>query len=180
MDHVPHVHLTKMIEFFYNTDYNENLSEAADMSVLQLHAQMFLLADQYDIPALLSIAMRKFQARCIRSWNTLEFLHSMRDLYKLAPPSIVRLRKSACLVIREHLPEMLDDAVTAECYEKIVLEVPEFARDLLQSYIQSPLLGFCDTCRSNQSMESLQTRCQKCNKGQGGRKRMRMSSADLW
>jgi hypothetical protein len=180
MDHVPYVHLRKMVDFFYSTDYDEDLLEVANTSVLQLHAQMFLLADQYDIPGLLFIAAKKFRARCVNSWNALEFLHSIRDLYKLTPSSIIRLRETACVVIRGYLPEMLDDAMTAECFEKTVLEVPEFAKDLLQGYIDRPLMGYCDTCRCNQSMECLQTRCQNCNKGQGGRKRMRISSGDSW
>jgi hypothetical protein len=180
MNHVPYVHLRKMIDFFYSTDYDGDVLEVANTSVLQLHAQMFLLADQYDIPGLLSIAAKKFRARCIDSWDALELLQSMRDLYKLTPPSMIRLREFACVVIRGHLPEMLDDAVTAECFEKTVLEVPEFAKDLLIGYIDRPLMDYCDTCRSNQSMECLQTRCQNCNKGQGGRKRMRISSSDSW
>jgi hypothetical protein len=139
---------------------------------------MFLLADQYDIPGLLCIAAKKFHARCVNSWNALEFLHSMRNLYKLTPPSIIRLRETACVVIRGHLPEMLDDASTADCYAKTVLQVPEFAKDLLQSYIDRPLIGYCDTCRSNQSLECLQTRCRNCNKGQGCCKRMQISSGN--
>jgi hypothetical protein len=179
MNHVPYVHLKKMIDFFYSTDYDEDLPEIANTSALQLHAQMFLLADQYDIPGLLFIAAKKFRARCVNSWDALEFLQSMRELYKLTPPSIIRLRETACVVIRGRLPEMLDDAVTADCFEKTVLEIPDFAKDLLSAYISRPLMGYCDTCRSNQSMECLQTRCQNCNKGQGGRKRMRISSSDL-
>jgi hypothetical protein len=46
MDHVSHVHLRKLVGFFYSNDYDEDLPEEADISVLQLHAQMFLLADQ--------------------------------------------------------------------------------------------------------------------------------------
>lgn len=126
--------MTKMIEFFYNTYYNDNLSESADVSVLQLHtlfAQSIQTGTAFDCSA------------------TKNRLHG----------------------------DTIDDAVTAECYEKIVLAIPEFARDILQSYIQSPLLGFCDTCRSKQSMGSLQTRCQNYNKGQGGRKRIRIPGA---
>jgi hypothetical protein len=177
MDHVPHMHLRKMIDFFYSTDYDDDLSETANTSVVQLHAQMFLLADQYDIPGLLFIAAKKFRARCVDSWDA---LHSMRNLYKLTPPSMIGLREFACVVIPGHLPEMLDDAVTAECFEKTVLEVPEFTKDLLNGYIDRPLMGYCDTCRSNQSMECLQTRCQNCNKGQGGCKRMRITSGESW
>jgi hypothetical protein len=180
MNRVPYVHLKKMVDFFYSTDYDEDPPEVANTSVLQLHAQIILLADQYDIPGLLFIAEKKFRARCVDSWDALEFLHSMRELYKLTPPSIIRLRETACVEIRGHLPEMLDDAVTEDCFEKTVLEVPDFAKDLLSGYINRPLMGYCGTRRSNQSMECLQTRCQNCNKGQGGRKRMRMSSGNLW
>jgi hypothetical protein len=56
MDHMPHVNLRKMMDFFYHADYKEDPEDTAEISVLQLHAQTFLLADQYDIPGLLSIA----------------------------------------------------------------------------------------------------------------------------
>jgi hypothetical protein len=180
MNHVPFVHLKKMIDFLYSTDYDEDSLEVANTSVLQLHAQIFLLAGRYNIPGLLSIAVKKFRARCVDFWDALELLQSMRDVYKLTPPSMIRLRETACVVIQGHLPEMLDDAVTAECFEKTVLEVPDFAKDLLSGYINRPLMGYCDTCRSNQSMECLQTRCQNGNKGQGGRKRMWISDDDSW
>jgi hypothetical protein len=38
MEHLPHVHLRKMIDFFYSHDYDDDPLEAANTSVLQLHA----------------------------------------------------------------------------------------------------------------------------------------------
>jgi hypothetical protein len=176
MDHVPHVNLRKMMEFFYETDYDEDLQDTTDITILQLLVQMFLLADQYDIPGLLSIAEEKFRARCVSLGNALESLHVMRDLYAVTPPSIVRLRKIACMVLRGYLPEVLNDAVAAECYERTPLGSPEFMKDLLQSYIYGSLIGYCDMCRLNQSMECLQTRCRKCDRGHNGLRRVIMSS----
>jgi hypothetical protein len=58
-------------------DYDEASAESANGSTLQLHAQMFALADKYDIPELLSRAKGKYWKRCIEAWDSFEFLLSV-------------------------------------------------------------------------------------------------------
>ncbi|OAL42720.1 hypothetical protein IQ07DRAFT_525665, partial [Pyrenochaeta sp. DS3sAY3a] len=160
--------LENLVEFFYSMDHDEVMPEGTNVSPLQLHAQMFALADRYDISELLSVAAKKYCERCTNSWEPIEFLDSIEDVYELTPASMDSLRKAACVTIRRHLPGILDDSVTAERYEKALSENPDFAKDLLHSYIDKPLFGHCGTCHSEQSMEPLQTRCQRCKKGQSG------------
>jgi len=77
MGHVPHFVWKQMVNFFYNMDYDDDLPDEADMSPLQLHAQIFVLADQYDIPGLSTIALKKYPYRCAVSWVPMEFLASI-------------------------------------------------------------------------------------------------------
>jgi hypothetical protein len=157
-----------MVHFFYNLDYDDDLPDGMDMSPLQLHTRMFALADQYDIPSLSTIAVEKYSSRCAASWMPMEFLASVQDIYETTPVCIRELRDMACTIIRKHLPEMLDNKEVAEIYERTLVEEPEFAKDLLQSYVSSSLYGDCMTCVSSQPMEALQARCKKCGKGNSG------------
>jgi speckle-type POZ protein len=168
MGHVPHLVLKQMVNFFYNMDYGHDLPDEADISPLQLHAQMFALADQYDILGLGAIALEKYIYRCLESWLPMEFLASIRDVYETTPICIKELRDTVCMTIRKHLPTMLDNTDVAETYEKILEENPGFARDLLKSYVYNPLYGICLSCNSNQPMEALQGRCKKCRKDNSG------------
>lgn len=47
--HLSHIMVKKMVHFFYNVDYHDELPEGVDISPLQLHARMFALADQYEL-----------------------------------------------------------------------------------------------------------------------------------
>jgi hypothetical protein len=38
-----------MFHFFYNMDYDDNMPEEKDISLLLLHVRMFALSDLYDI-----------------------------------------------------------------------------------------------------------------------------------
>lgn len=76
MGHVPHHLLERLISFIYNMDYDEAPVESANKSTLQLHAQMFALADQYDIPELFSRAKGNYWERYIKAWDSLEFQSS--------------------------------------------------------------------------------------------------------
>jgi hypothetical protein len=60
---------------------------------------------------------------------------------------------------------MLNDETISNHYDHAVTEHPDFAKDLLQSYVD-PVFKHCYVCRSHQRMEILQVRCKVCKKGQ--------------
>ncbi|KAK7178354.1 BTB/POZ domain-containing protein [Paraphaeosphaeria sporulosa] len=155
-----------MIRFFYKMDYDGDLPEGEIQSNLQLHARMFALGDQYDIAGVCASAEAKYWQMCIKAWDPLDFLSSVPVIYESTPTSVLGLRKTACNAVRKYLPTMLDNTDTAECFEETISENPAFATDLLRSYINNPLFGYCRVCRLDCGMDPLQTRCQKCNKGQ--------------
>jgi hypothetical protein len=126
---------------------------------------MFALGDRYDIPGLRGVAVKKYSSRCAVTWKPLEFLESISDVYESTPASLGQLRKAACVLARKNLPKMLDDESVAIFYEKVLIEVPGFTKDLLQIYVEEPIYGNCRECCSNQAMEVLQARCLKCGKG---------------
>jgi hypothetical protein len=168
MGHVPHLELKRIVSFLYNANYDDDLPDGADISPLQLHAQMFSLADQYDISNLDTLAAEKYLSKCTLSWAPLEFLTSIPNIYTTTPSSVRRLRDIACMIIRKHLPKMLGNEDVADMYETILTEVPEFTKDLLGSYISNPLYGHCTSCGPSQPMEALQARCKQCKRGNSG------------
>lgn len=168
MGHVPYKQLERLVSFFYKMDYNEALAEGERGTPLQIHAQMFALADEYEIADMLLKAQLKYLARCERDWDPPELLSSIPDVFGSTPDSLKELRQIACVAVRKYLPGMLKNTASAGCFERTLSENPTFAKDLLQSYIENPLFGYCQSCCSNHGMDPLQTRCKSCNKGQGG------------
>jgi hypothetical protein len=73
---------------------------------------------------------------------------------------------TAYTAIRRNLPTMLNEEAIAEHYERTITENPDFVKDLLRSYVNSPVFRHCYTCGSHQTMETLQVRCKHCKRGQ--------------
>ena len=171
---ISHLELKKMVQFFYSMSYDDKILEVTEretespISLLQLHARMFALGDRYDIPGLMDVAVNKYSSRCTVSWEPLQFLESICDIYERTPSSVKDLRNAACIRMRKHLPKMLDNEAVATAYEKVLTEVPEFTKDMLGIYVTAPLYGDCSTCGSHQAFHPLQVRCNGCGKGKPG------------
>ena len=173
MTDISYLELENMVDFFYSMDYDDSIPEDTKaeppphISPLQLHAQMFALGDRYDISGLRDVAVKKYSSRCAIS-EPLEIIGSVYDIYERTPTSIRQLRNLACIRMRDHLPKMLDEEGVRTVYQRVLIEVPEFSRDLLDLYVKAPLYGNCSTCCSHQAFEALQARCKLCGKGRSG------------
>lgn len=135
MGHVPYHLLERLISFFYSMDYDDGLAESSNESIFQLHARMFASADAYDIPGLLSRENGKYRERCIKAWDSLEFLLAVPAVFKLTRASLFGLQQAACVAVRTYLPGMLEDSMIAENSKKNLCANPAFARCLLENYI---------------------------------------------
>jgi hypothetical protein len=163
MQHLSHLELRYMVNFLYNSDYAETES-----CPLETHIRMFALADQYEIPALGSLAVEKYHDSCVSSWSPEEFLMCIKDVYEATPDSIRPLRDMACTVVLKHLPQIFQDGNISMLYEKTLDETPGFAKDLLKRYTDKSLYGYCSSCGPGQPMEVLQARCKTCGRGNTG------------
>jgi hypothetical protein len=163
--------LERLVEYFYQMDYRSSLVETADpqprngVSVLQLHARMFGYAEKYDIIGLRELAIQKYVMRCSKSWDAIEFLESIHEVYENTHESIRRLRDTVTNISRQRLPTMLDDDKVSATYEQVTQDIPDYTRDLLRLFMNAPLYLFCCECNEYQQMEALQTKCRKCKKG---------------
>jgi len=171
-----------LIDFFYRMDYVDDLDEADNQqgetcdSILILHARMFACGDRYDIPALREVEARKYSTRCLKSWDPVEFLGSISEVYGSTHDSLRQLRDIVTRVSRNRLPMTLSDSNVATVYDQVTRNVPDYTRELLGLYINEPLYLFCRECRGYQGMEVLQTKCKKCGKGGTAR----VAPHDIW
>jgi hypothetical protein len=156
----------KMIEFLYTANYTVDDTQASPSpSNLTLHAELYAIADKYGLPSLAGEAKSQFlNTTTSTSWDAQDFLNSIYSIYNLTPESDRGLRDVAINCARSHSRELFQGSVR-ELLQAVSLKVPDFAFDLLGSFIQTPVLGRCSTCGPNQKVECLQLRCLRCGRG---------------
>lgn len=160
----------KMLEFLYTGDYVENSNEPENestlpISALELHAQLFALADKYNIRQLCDLAAERYISRLKSSSDPLEYLESIPDVYFSTHPPKSSLREVVLRFARDNLEQLLTKQTIREKYDRIAVEVPSFVKDVLDAFIEAPLLGDCFNCGYRQPMLALQARCRKCRRG---------------
>ncbi|KAL8364643.1 hypothetical protein RB595_003769 [Gaeumannomyces hyphopodioides] len=161
---------------------NDELGLAASC----IHARMFALADMYQVDHLQSLAATKYGKALEKRSNIQDLLDSIPDVYQLTPCSVRALRNKAVTALRVELgrTKRLRQYTAADpttsgdnsgggvdsfmaAYDEVATETPEFLKDLLSSYIRTPLLGWCSNCdrKQPQPTEPLQMKCLTCGKG---------------
>ncbi|PIG84610.1 hypothetical protein AARAC_010919 [Aspergillus arachidicola] len=170
----------RMLDYLYTGDYsdfaggsstdapaNEPLSS---MSSLQLHAQLFTIGDKYCIPELCDAAAEKYSSRLIKDFDPIEYLDSIPDVF--CPPLNHNkgLKELVVRFSRVNLRFHLQDASIRAKYDAIAAETPDFVKELLDAYLEAPLLEDCENCGCARPMSALQVRCQKCGRGKGAYK----------
>ncbi|KAK4134630.1 hypothetical protein BT67DRAFT_379345, partial [Trichocladium antarcticum] len=171
-------------------DPNQEKPECSDeegLTALCIHARMFALADMYHVDRLQSLAVTKYSKAMEKTPNIGDLLDSISDVYRLTPPSVRTLRDKVIVAFRVQLgwtrrlrqtsffPDLEPSAdesggatdTLMAAYDEVATESPEFLKDLLSSYIRSPLQGQCHNCGPEQlqPMEALQMKCLTCGKG---------------
>lgn len=165
----------KMLQYLYTGDYSEQIeddstvvpSEVPQVSIsgLQLHAQLFALGDKYSIPELCELAVDKYIYRTVCHFEPFDYLDSIPDVFFSALKNNMELRNVAICTWRDLLVSHLRDPAVRVKYDLIAGQVPEFAKEVLDTYINAPIRGDCENCGRGRSMRALQVKCQKCGRG---------------
>ncbi|KAK4033062.1 hypothetical protein C8A01DRAFT_50278 [Parachaetomium inaequale] len=140
-------------------------SDEEKVTALYIHVRMFTLADIYQLDCLQSLAVTKYGKALEKKPSTKDLLDSISDVYQLTPPSVRALRDRAVVALRVQLeqkrrlrqPAFADPKPSGDksggptdtlmaAYDEVATESPKFLKDLLNSYIRSPLLGQCHNC----------------------------------
>lgn len=77
-------------------------------SPLVVHAHVYAIAEQYDIPVLKKYAMEEYEEEVSDHWNTVGFSDSIRILYELTPENDREMKKIAMKVVGDRIKQLLD------------------------------------------------------------------------
>lgn len=162
-----------MVDYLYTGNY-ETKSKDSDSSgqcevvpELVLHTKMFSLADKYLMDGLLALSASKFKQAIRDERNTCTFIQCIPEVYDLQFDSSRILCDIVVESMRERIANPPLKANVQKSLDGVLDEAPEFAGDLVRSFVQRPMLGHCSNCSSYQivPIASLQRKCEKCGKG---------------
>ncbi|KAI9742727.1 MAG: hypothetical protein M1835_003024 [Candelina submexicana] len=117
-----------MLSYLYTFDYVP-ASEVKIHPVL-LHARVYIIADEFDIPALKMLAKEKFKRIVETDWNNESFSLAVKEIYELLPKDR-GLRDVVVQVAREHVKALRDRGD----FNAMLKEKPEFTVDLLDKVL---------------------------------------------
>lgn len=161
-----------MVEYLYTGSYDDKRAGASDetlerTSAAKFNARMFALADKYQIDDLQTLSVSKY-TKAIKEHSDLHtFFETIPDVYLMTPDTARGLRDAALSFSRYHLGTSLHIPEIRKAFDQVSVDVPDFARELLNSFLETPILGTCSSCGPHQPMEILQCRCKTCGKGGG-------------
>lgn len=154
---ISEVLLEKLVTFFYSGNYDEDLDASpTKMSALQLHARMFALGEQYCLPNLQPLCVKKYEARLDSECGALEFIESIPDVYNSTAGPVRDLKGVVARYARYRIAEIVQDGEEEAklAYDDARQKAPEFAMDLLDQYTGTPQ---CKTCFSGAKLETTKT-----------------------
>lgn len=153
-----------MLKFFYTGNYIEPAYGGGEIRFeIRAAIMTYILADKYDVPALMGLAKRKFEFSLNLGLAEEDYLRIVSDVYTLPIPTNV-LKAIAIEHVRRRFRGMLQGP-KSDLVRCTVLEIPEFALDIILAFVNTPLRGRCSSCGPDQVAEALQARCVKCGKG---------------
>jgi Zn finger protein HypA/HybF involved in hydrogenase expression len=152
-----------MLTFLYTADYNCSPDQFKAMP-LQLHAQMYTLADKYQISELADLSKRKYANVLMKNQNLEDYLLSIPEVH-LSLASSGGLRAITVEFARRYLGKGLQKENVRKYLREAINKAPEYGCDVLEVFATSPLQGSCHDCGNDQTTEALQARCLKCGRG---------------
>lgn len=111
----------------------------------------------------MGLAEKRFRSTLDQGPTPEEYLSVVSDVYTVPAPTNA-LWAIAVEYARVKFRDMMQ-STDLEILRAMLEDVPEFAFDVLQLFINAPLRGRCFSCGPNQNAESLQVRCLSCGKG---------------
>ncbi|KAF4503391.1 Kelch 21 [Fusarium agapanthi] len=161
-----------MVDYLYMGDYSIDMSEAdetntaSNSGALSTHAIMYALGDEYDIKGLRDLSARKYSWSLDESLELNEFLSSIPFVYTLTPDSSRGLRDPALEFARNKLRHVGGQSDNRDAFDELLIECPDFLKELLYYCVQAPSLGYCPCTgpRDRVPVEAEGYRCKACGK----------------
>ncbi|KAM0229761.1 hypothetical protein ACHAPO_009835 [Fusarium lateritium] len=112
-----------MLFFIYSFDYDA----ASDSSSMVFDAQVYQIADKYDIPALKTCSKEKFTSAITASWNTDDFPIAVSVVYSTTPLEDRGLRDLVVDIAQKNI----DTLVGRDGFSELLRKTADFAADLI-------------------------------------------------
>ena len=165
--------IARVIEFLYTDDYGssywinskpfgQSQQAARDESPFAIHAKMYAAATKYDVSGLNQLAQSQYIQLFANSWSPREFLTSIPLIYSDNSISDDSLRRSVARNVRPRLSKIFGDSLISDLWRQTCLEIPEFALDVLNTYVQNPRRQCCSSCGRYQGDDRLRLLCHHC------------------
>lgn len=162
----------RLMGFFYSFDYSaytaeEEQNESSSVSSssnFDLHAEMYAIANKYQVPSLAQIALQKYTEQMYKDCSLGDFLGSISKIYELTPAHHRELRDVAVERTRRYMGKIQTDDQNRRTFRRVVQDVPDYAADLLHSYIDAPIRGCCRRCGPHLKAEVMRLKCPTCGK----------------
>lgn len=135
-----------MMYFLYNGNYNRStipvtatnsaalpsFTPDSTLPELLLHANLYAVAEQYNIPTLKKAALDKYTTCVVTHWNDTAFVVSLKLIYEATPETDKDLRKVAIQAAAEQIVVVMDkgDFLT------ITKEDGDLATDILKAVVE--------------------------------------------
>ncbi|OTA04840.1 hypothetical protein A9Z42_0054570 [Trichoderma parareesei] len=129
----------RMVDFFYNGDYDAKASDETESSEeMLIHVAMFTLADKYIIDGLRTLSQIKFKAAVTKQEKPSVMPQYVKLVYDLECESSKRLRDVVVEAVRLRVAALPSDSDVKKTLEGLMDDIPDFAKDLAMSYIEKP------------------------------------------
>ncbi|CEI70405.1 hypothetical protein FVEN_g1089 [Fusarium venenatum] len=112
-----------MLSFIYSFDYDA----ASDSSSMVFDAQVYQIADKYDIPALKICSKEKFASAITAGWNTDDFPVAVSIVYETTPLEDRGLRDLVVDIAQKNI----DTLVGRDGFCELLRKTADFAADLI-------------------------------------------------
>ncbi|GKU09497.1 unnamed protein product, partial [Fusarium langsethiae] len=112
-----------MLRFMYSFDY----SNIYGTSTMVFDAQMYQIADKYDIPALKAQSKNKFDVAVTTGWSMDDFPLAITVVYESTPPEDRGLRDLVVETARKNIDKLLG----RDGFCELIRKTPDFAADLI-------------------------------------------------
>ena len=113
-----------------------NLKQSPDYS---LDVKMYALSDQYDIPALGTLAKAKLDKAFTDHWDSESFIETVPLVYESTLESNLGLRTVVLTHARKHAGEFMQEGQLRSSFYGLLATTPDFCTALLSLYMSQPL-----------------------------------------
>jgi len=142
-----------MLRFMYHFNYDEGSFLQARSSPMVFHAEVYGIADKYDIPFLATYAKEKFKEAISTGWDKEDFPQAILEAYSSTPESDRGLRDLILNVCQDHISDLRDKPSFVNAMRQTT---SLFAADLAQRL-----------AKSNQPDKLEKYRCPSCHQTWG-------------